>query len=106
MRPHFQHQLEEVGARIAFDVELDTIAMRREECGNLSHILPRDVTLVGARMHRDAGRARVDARADGVDDAGHGAAARVPERGDFVDVDAEAGTGTAIAEAKASAYHF
>ena len=51
--PNFQHQLEEIGPRIALDVVLD---LRRalQQLGDVVHIRASDVTLVGAWMNRDA----------------------------------------------------
>jgi hypothetical protein len=91
MRPHRQHQLDEIRAGIAFDVELDALAQRGEFVGNFQHVLPRDVPGVGPRMHGDAGRPGVDAHADRFDDRGQPATPRVTQRGDIVDVDRQLG---------------
>ena len=53
---------EQIGTRIALDVVLDAALLRRQVRGDLVHVARRDVALVGARMHRDARRAGVDAR--------------------------------------------
>src|SRR5690606_27871301 len=84
-----ENEVHEVGPRIAFDLELDRVAERRQTRGDRPHIVAGDVTFVGPGMHRDAGRAGRQACVDGVDHARHLTAARIAKRRDLVDVDAE-----------------
>src|SRR5207244_787804 len=58
VRPHLADHLEQVGARIPLDVELDVGAPRRQEGGDVVDVAAVDVPFVGARMDRDAGRPR------------------------------------------------
>jgi hypothetical protein len=92
MRPHSVNEIEEIGPRIPLDVELDAIAERRELRGNLEHVAGRDVTGISARMHGNAGRTVRDAYTHRVDDARDSTAARVAERRNLVDIDAETRT--------------
>ncbi len=49
VRPRLEHERQEVGPRIPFDVELHPVATRREVRGDLAHVVGTDVALVGAR---------------------------------------------------------
>jgi hypothetical protein len=80
------YERDEVWTRVTFDVELDAPAERWQERRNLMYVGRRDVPAVRSRVHRDAGRTRADAHANGVENGRHGSAARVPDRGNFVDV--------------------
>ena len=89
VRPDRTNQIEQIGPRIAFDVELDAVAERRELLGDFVYVSGRDVTRVSARVHGDARRAVGHAHAHRVDDARNRAAARVAQRRHLVDVDAQ-----------------
>ena len=86
-RPDFPYERDEVWTRVAFDVELDALAQRTQKRRNLTCVGSRDMPAVRARVHRDAGRPRGDTDENGVEYGRHGSAARVPDSGDFVDVD-------------------
>ena len=83
-RTDAQHEVDKFRARVAFDVELD-----REHRGEIEDVLEGDVTRVGTRMDRDAVASGGDAGARRCDHVGDIAAARIAERRDFVEVDAE-----------------
>ncbi len=83
---HLMDQRQQLGARIAFDVEFDRGWQRPKHTGDLADVIRCDVTSVCAGMHGDAGRARRDARPDRLDDAWRPPAARVAQGCDLVDV--------------------
>ena len=89
MRADLPHHRQEIGPRVALDVEFHLAPLRAQECGDGLHVVARDVAGVGARVHGDAGGAGGDADSHRVDDRGQGPAAGVAKRRDLVDVDAE-----------------
>ena len=87
IRPYSANEVDEIGPRIAFDVEFDGWSLA-VECGDdVVHVVRFDVPLVGARVDSDAMDARAKAYRHRVEHAGLIAAARVAEGGDLVDVD-------------------
>ena len=60
-RANLEHELEKIGPRITLDVVLD-LGRALQQLGDAVHVRRSDVTLVGARMNRNARRAGGDAR--------------------------------------------
>ena len=84
-RPDLQHQLEEIGARIALDVVLD-LRGALQRLGDVVHIRASDVTLVRTWMNGNAWNARRDAHGDSLEHVGFAAASRVAQRRNLVNV--------------------
>jgi len=89
IRAHLLDHLDQVRARIALDVVFDPVPHWLEGLSDIVHVGAPNVPLVRARMHRDPRSPRLDADPHGFDHARHPSAPGIPERGDFVHVDAE-----------------
>ena len=83
-RPHAQNQVDKLRAGVTLDIELD-----RQHRGEIEDVLKRDMPRVGPRMHRYPVTSGRDTRTRRLDDVRNIPAARIPERRNFVDVDAE-----------------
>ena len=77
----------QLGARVALDIELDLLRLSAQHARDRPHVVWRDVPPIRARVHRNARRARRNARLDRFEHARHRSAARVAQRRDFVHVD-------------------
>src|SRR5262245_51585327 len=82
-----EHEIHQVGPRVAFDIELDSGPNLLERLSNRAHIVGRNVTGVRPRVNRDPRRAGAETDIDRVQDARLMAAARVAEGCYLVDVD-------------------
>ena len=87
-RSHFLDEVEEIRARIAFDVVFDRPPGVPHHARDGAYVLGSDVAAIGPRMHRDPRRACGNAYVGRVDNARNSPAARITQRRDFVDIDA------------------
>ena len=69
------HELQQIGARIAFNVELDPPLHRPQVGCDVVHVRCRDVACIRTRMDGDPRCARVDAHLHRLEDGRHGSAA-------------------------------
>lgn len=89
IRPNIEDHREEIITRIAFDIELDSSSFGCQPLGNRAHILGRDMALILARMDGDPAASGGEDHVDSVDEVGNLASARISQRGDLIDIDAE-----------------
>ncbi len=87
--PHSLNELDEIGPRIAFDIEFDSRPLAFQRLHDVVHVLRLDVPLIGARMNGDALNAGSKTHGHRVEHARLVAAAGIAQGRDFVDVDGE-----------------
>lgn len=85
-RSRLEHQIDESGVGVAFDVELGA-----DRGHQIVDILIADVALIGTWVHGDAVGTKVLNAACSLYHIGHICATGIAQGGDFVDVDAEQG---------------
>ena len=90
IRADLEDEVDEIRARIAFDVELDMGLPSAQRLCNVPDIVRGDVPSIGARVHRDSRRTCRHADVDRLEHVRQTPATRVPQRGHFVHVNGEA----------------
>lgn len=83
------HHLNEPWAGVPLDVVFNRVAHRAECIRNGIHIVGPDMPPILAGMHGDTRRASRDAHLDSFEDARGPTVARITQRGDLIDVDAQ-----------------
>src|SRR5882672_4022519 len=87
-RTYLTHKIEKLRRRVALDIKLDG-----QHCRKIEHILPSDVASIRTGMHGNAVAPCLDTGSRRLHDAWSTAAARVAQRSNLVEIDAEFGHG-------------